>query len=206
LSIINLHKADKTSAGRPTVRLKWSAVSDKDAVRVAGQELLDRIADVMQRVDWASFLELADMLPRARRTFVTGAGRSGLVARSFGMRLMHAGLPAFVPGETITPAAGEGDLLVAISCTGQTGITDYVARRARQLGAKVVVLTAEPASPLAADADKVVVIPAAAADIVLRAAVFEHAASLCLDAVFNVLSERLKLDMTAFRQRHANLE
>jgi len=181
-------------------------VSDKDAVRVAGQELLDRIADVMQRVDWASFLELADMLPRARRTFVTGAGRSGLVARSFGMRLMHAGLPAFVPGETITPAAGEGDLLVAISCTGQTGITDYVARRARQLGAKVVVLTAEPASPLAADADKVVVIPAAAADIVLRAAVFEHAASLCLDAVFNVLSERLKLDMTAFRQRHANLE
>ena len=181
-------------------------MSDKDAVRVAGQELLDRIADVMQRVDWASFLELADMLPRARRTFVTGAGRSGLVARSFGMRLMHAGLPAFVPGETITPAAGEGDLLVAISCTGQTGITDYVARRARQLGAKVVVLTAEPASPLAADADKVVVIPAAAADIVLRAAVFEHAASLCLDAVFNVLSERLKLDMTAFRQRHANLE
>jgi 6-phospho-3-hexuloisomerase len=181
-------------------------MSDKDTVRVAGQELLDRIAEVMRRADWAGFLELADMLPRARRTFVTGAGRSGLVARSFGMRLMHAGLPAFVPGETITPAAGAGDLLVAISCTGQTGITDYIARRARQLGAKVVVLTAEPQSPLAAEADKVVVIPAADPDIVLRAAVFEHAASLCLDAVFNVLSERLKLDMAAFRQRHANLE
>jgi 6-phospho-3-hexuloisomerase len=181
-------------------------MSDKDAVQIAGQELLAGIAGVMSQVDWASFLDLADMLPRARRTFVTGAGRSGLVARSFGMRLMHAGLPAFVPGETITPAAGEGDLLVAISCTGQTGITDYIARRARQLGAQVVVLTAEPASPLAAAADKVVVIPAGGPDIVLRAAVFEHAASLCLDAVFNVLSERLKLDMTAFRQRHANLE
>ncbi|NQU76095.1 MAG: SIS domain-containing protein, partial [Planctomycetes bacterium] len=96
----------------------------------------------MGNVDWSSFLALADMLPSARRTFVIGAGRSGLVARSFGMRLMHAGLPVFVPGETITPAAGEGDLLVAISCTGQTGFTEYIARRACELGAKVVVITA----------------------------------------------------------------
>ena len=181
-------------------------MSDKDSVRVAGQEMLDRVAGVMKQVDWSSFLRLADMLPRARRTFVTGAGRSGLVARSFGMRLMHAGLPAFVPGETITPAAGEGDLLVAISCTGQTGITDYIARRARQLGAQVVALTAAPDSPLAREADQVVVIPVASDDIVLRAAVFEHVASLCLDAVFNVLSDRLKLDLEAYRQRHANLE
>lgn len=179
---------------------------DKQALSAAGRELLERIETVMQNVDWSSFLALADMLPRVRRTFVTGAGRSGLVARSFGMRLMHAGLPVFVPGETITPAAGEGDLIVAISCTGQTGYTDYLARRARQLGARVVVLTADAESPLARDADKVVIIPATAPDIVLRAAVFEHAASLCLDAVFNVLSERLKLDLEEFRARHANLE
>jgi len=181
-------------------------MSDKDAIRVAGGELLSHIAAVMEKVDWKSFLDLADMLPRVRRTFVTGAGRSGLVARSFCMRLMHAGLPSFVPGETITPAAGTGDLLVAISCTGRTGITDYVAQRARQLGARVVVLTAEADSPLARGADKVVLIPAQEPNIVLRAAVFEHAASLCLDAVFNVLSDRMKLDLDAFRARHANLE
>jgi len=176
------------------------------SLKSAGRELLDRIGAVMDKVDWASFVEMARMLPRARRTFVTGAGRSGLVARSFGMRLMHAGLPVFVPGETITPAAGDGDVLVAISCTGQTGYTEYLARRARELGAKVVVLTAEPDSPLARDADKIVAIPATAEDIVVRAAVFEHAASLCLDAVFNVLAERLKLDLDEYRKRHANLE
>ena len=179
---------------------------DKDTVRAAGRDLLGRIDTVMERADWAGFLELADMLPRARRTFVTGAGRSGLVARSFGMRLMHAGLPVFVPGETITPAAGVGDILVAISCTGTTGFTDYLACRARRLGAKVVVLTADAHSPLARDADKIVVIPATAEDIVVRAAVFEHAASLCLDALFNVLSDRLKLDPDSYRRRHANLE
>ncbi len=179
---------------------------DKDSLKSAGREIVERISTVMGEVDWASFVDLAKMLPRVRRTFVTGAGRSGLVAKSFGMRLMHAGLPAFIPGETITPAADERDLLVAISCTGQTGYTDYMARRARQLGAKVVVVTSEADSPLTKDADKVIIIPATAPDIVLRAAVFEHAASLCLDAVFNVLSDRLKLDLDEYRQRHANLE
>ena len=179
---------------------------DRKAIMAAGRDLVHRIQAVMDKVDWGSFMALADMLPRARRTFVTGAGRSGLVARSFGMRLMHAGLPAFIPGETITPATGKGDLLVAISCTGQTGYTDYLAQRARQLGADVVVLTADAESPLARDADKVVIIPASDPDIVLRAAVFEHATSLCLDAVFNVLSGKLKLDLAEFRARHANLE
>ena len=179
---------------------------DKDSLKQAGQELVSRIAAAMEKVDWNSFVALAQMLPRARRTFITGAGRSGLVARSFGMWLMHAGLPVFIPGETITPAAGEGDLLVAISCTGTTGFTDYIAHRARELGAGVVVITADVDSPLARESDKVVEIPAKAEDIVLRAAVFEHAASLCLDAVFDVLADRLKLDMESYNARHANLE
>lgn len=175
-------------------------------MRVAGRELLEHISAVMEKVDWNGFVELADMLTRAHNTFVVGAGRSGLVARSFGMRLMHAGLSAYVPGETITPATGAGDVLVAISCTGTTGFTAYLASRARQFGAKVIVLTAEPKSPLAGEADKVVLIPAAESDIVIRAAVFEHSTSLCLDAVFNVLAERLKIDQAAFQARHANLE
>ncbi|MFW6133619.1 MAG: SIS domain-containing protein, partial [Planctomycetota bacterium] len=177
-----------------------------ETLRQAGRDLLDRIAAVMDHVAWGDLVELARMLGPARRTFCTGAGRSGLVARSFGMRLMHAGLPAFIPGETITPGAGAGDLLVAISCTGQTGYTDYIARRARELGAKVAVITADADSPLAHDADNLIVIPATAENIVIRAAVFEHATSLCLDAVFNVLAERLKLDVEKYHQRHANLE
>ena len=57
-----------------------SANSDKDAVKIAGKELIDRIESVMDNVDWASFFKLADMIPSGKRIFVTGAGRSGLVA------------------------------------------------------------------------------------------------------------------------------
>jgi len=179
---------------------------DENSLKDAGRELVERIGAVMDRVDWSSFVALGRLLPQVRRTFVVGAGRSGLVARSFAMRLMHAGLTAFIPGETITPGAEPGDLIVAISCTGETGYTDYIARRARQLGAKVAVITADADSSLAAQADPLVIVPARAPDIVRRAAVFEHAASLCLDAVFNVLSERLKVDLAEFQKRHANLE
>ena len=179
---------------------------DRNELKSAGRDLLARIQEVMDHVNWEDFMELGGMLPRARRTFVTGAGRSGLVAKSFGMRLMHAGLPSFIPGETVTPAAGEGDLIVAISCTGETGYTVYLAHRAHELGAKVAVVTCEPDSALAHLADTVIIVPVTAEDIVIRAGVFEHAVSLCLDAVFNVLADRLKLDLDAFRQRHANLE
>ena len=180
--------------------------ADRDAVRNAGKQLLEHVQEVMQNVNWLDLLELTDMLPEVSRVFVTGAGRSGLVGRMFGMRLMHAGLTAFVTGETITPAAAKGDLLVAISCTGETGYTAYLVERAKQLGAKVVAITAEGNSPLAVGADKVVLIPVMFDDIVFKAAVFEHATGLCLDAVFNVISERLKVDTTTFQSRHANLE
>ncbi|MFP3938308.1 MAG: SIS domain-containing protein [Phycisphaerae bacterium] len=182
------------------------AVPTDDALKQAGRDLLDRIETVMEEVDWGRIVELAQVLPTVRRTFLTGAGRSGLVARSFGMRLMHAGIPAYIPGETITPATGPGDLLVAISCTGETGLTGFFVRRARELGVRVVLLTSNESSTLAEDADETVLIPVRAENIVIRAAVFEHATSLCLDAVFNVLSERLKLDMETYRRRHANLE
>ncbi|MEW6755495.1 MAG: SIS domain-containing protein [Candidatus Latescibacterota bacterium] len=181
-------------------------MSDREALCGAGEDLVRQIGEAMARVDWDGFVALSRRLARARFTFVTGAGRSGLVARGFGMRLMHTGLQAYIPGETITPAAGPEDLLVAISCTGTTGYTDYMARRARELGASVAVITAEAGSPLARLGHQVLVIPVSAGSIVVRAAVFEHSASLCLDAVFNVLAEQLKLDTEAYQQRHANLQ
>jgi len=179
---------------------------DIKRIKKEGIYLLESIKNAMEKVDWNFLIDLGNIMPRMHRTFVTGAGRSGLVARSFGMRLMHAGLPAFIPGETITPAAGEGDLLVALSCTGQTGYTAYLAKRAKELGAMVVIITAAPDSPLTHISDKTLIIPVDEPHIVLKAAVFEHTVSLCLDALFNVLSKKLRIDLDEFNKRHANLE
>ena len=41
---------------------------------------------------------------QAKKIFVAGAGRSGLMGKAFTMRMMHMGLDAFVVGETVTPS------------------------------------------------------------------------------------------------------
>ena len=181
-------------------------MQDKARIRSEGSLLIDLIRKTMDNTNWDAFINLADQLTKVKRTFVSGAGRSGLVARSFGMRLMHADLPIYIPGETVTPAAEQGDLLVAISCTGKTGYTNYLAGRARELGARVIAITADKDSPLGKIAYMNLLIPVQEENIVLRAAVFEHTASLCLDALFNVISKRMQIDAKAFRKRHANLE
>ncbi|NLO77568.1 MAG: 6-phospho-3-hexuloisomerase, partial [Methanomicrobiales archaeon] len=48
--------------------------------------------------------QFIDELVGAERIYVMGAGRSGLVAKGFAMRLMHLGMHSYVVGETITPA------------------------------------------------------------------------------------------------------
>ncbi|MFP3207495.1 MAG: SIS domain-containing protein, partial [Caldivirga sp.] len=66
--------------------------------------------------------ELERLYHRGNKVLVVGAGRSGLVARGFAMRLMHLGYKSYVLGETITPSVGSNDLVVAISGSGTTSI------------------------------------------------------------------------------------
>jgi len=68
------------------------------------EEMADSIKKTTAGLDKAQtsafFLRILD----AKRIYVTGAGRSGLIARAFAMRLLHLGFDVFVVGETVTPA------------------------------------------------------------------------------------------------------
>src|SRR5512138_1871344 len=134
-------------------------MADIKRIKESAGYLVEAIEKSMKQMQWEFFISLADELESAARTFVFGAGRSGLVARSFGMRLMHAGLPVYIPGDTITPAAAAGDLVVAISCTGTTGVTCYIVERAKSLGAKVIFLTADKDARILSVTDKAFIIP-----------------------------------------------
>ena len=96
---------------------------------------------------------LADAVLGARRVYVAGAGRSGLMLRAFAMRLMHLGLTSYVVGESVTPAIGAGDLLLIGSGSGETESLCCMARRCRALGAQLAVVTANPQSAIAALGD-----------------------------------------------------
>ena len=46
------------------------------------------------------------------RIFIAGVGRTGLMMKSFSMRLMHLGLKVFYIGETNTPKINHKDLII----------------------------------------------------------------------------------------------
>ena len=46
----------------------------------------------------------------SERIFLMGAGRSGLVSKTFAMRLAQLGLTPYVIGESVTPAMNSKDL------------------------------------------------------------------------------------------------
>lgn len=96
-----------------------------------------------------------DMLS-AKRVYVAGAGRSGFIAKAFGLRLMHLGFDAYVVGETITPAFHSCDTLVVFSGSGETHSMVSICGTAKELGGKVCLITASPDSRIRRIADCVV--------------------------------------------------
>ncbi len=185
---------------------------------ITRRTILDELRQTMERISCDEVDGLVREVYGARRVFVAGAGRSGLVMRSFAMRLAQLGLHVHVVGETTTPAVDSGDLLLIGSGSGVTDCLVNYARVAAGSGARVAVATADPASPAARLADLVVVIPAPTPKSSKEAGgkghrsrqpmgtLFEQSLGLLLDAGIMLLMARLDETDAGMFARHANLE
>ena len=185
---------------------------------------LAEIGSVAERLDAAAFERFAEAIAGARRIALHGLGREGLQMKGLAMRLFHLGLDAHVVGEMTLPPVGAGDLLVVSAGPGDFATVAALAAIARDAGAKVAVVTAQPGSNLARAADHVLHIPAqtmaddpgaddqgandrgAAASVLPMGSLFEFSQML----VFELLVLRLR-DLTgetaaSMRARHTNLE
>jgi 6-phospho 3-hexuloisomerase len=91
----------------------------------------------------------------ARKVFVFGAGHSGMFGRVLSMKLCHVGLEAYTVFDEINPPFEQGDLLVAISQSGETETVLALARKAKKLGGKVLAVVSNPQSTLGGLADVV---------------------------------------------------
>lgn len=102
--------------------------------------------------------EFLDIIVSSKNVFLIGAGRSGLAAKAFAMRLMHLGISSYVVGETISPAIYEDDCIIAISGSGETNTIVSAANIAKNRGSKVLALTSYPESTLGKLADTVLLV------------------------------------------------
>jgi len=150
----------------------------------------------------------------ANKIFVAGAGRSGFMAKSFAMRMMHMGIQAFVVGETVTPSLEKGDLLIIGSGSGETKTLVSMAEKAASIGAKIAVVTIHPESTIGKLADVIVALPGAPKDqttssyqtIQPMGSLFEQTLLLFFDALIVRFMEKKELDTQTMYGKHANLE
>ncbi len=189
--------------------------------------IAEYIAKVANEIDpemTVRFLKLlTSALANKNKILVVGAGRSGLVARAFAMRLMHLGFDVYVVGETITPSVKEGDLLIAVSGSGSTQIVLSVASAAKKAKATVIAVTSFEDSPLGKISDFVVKIPgrtkvATETDYFARqvmglyeplaplGTLFEDTAMVFFDGVVYALMNLLGVREEDLKKRHANVE
>lgn len=177
--------------------------------------VLKELRHTLQAVDAQKAEAFTTMLDEADEVFCAGAGRSGFEVKGFAMRLMHMGLKSYVVGETCTPNIARGGLLVVCSGSGSTKSLVNHASKAKEVGAKVALITIDPNSPIANMADLVIEIsapsPKSAKQTDMKSiqpmgSLFEQSEGLFMDIVVVMLMARRGRDADTMFGRHANME
>ncbi|MGB9778632.1 MAG: 6-phospho-3-hexuloisomerase [Candidatus Bathyarchaeia archaeon] len=196
-------------------------------LKAAAEEIIDGIKRCIEELNMKEVERLIELLLEAKekKIFIVGIGRSGFVARAFALRLMNLGFNVYFLGETITPAAEKGDLLIAISGTGATKMVLTASSAAKEIGATVIAITSFPESPLGQMADLVVTVKGRTKmgwpreeDYLARqimgerepltplGSVFENNCMVFLDSLIVELMHRLGRTEEDLKRRHATIE
>lgn len=185
--------------------------------------IADHIKKLATKLDTKSVTFLVNAIMGSKKIFLMGAGRSGLAAKAFAMRLMHMGFNVYVVGETTTPAVQPDDLVIAVSGSGETPSIANLGAIAKKIGSKLACITSNKDSTIGSISDIVVVVPGRPKeDVILEdyherrmvgypqlaplGTIFEISALVFLDAVISELMVRTGADEAELKKRHTVFE
>jgi len=171
------------------------------------------LAAVADRFDESSLEPATQAIAGAERVMLYGCGREGLMMRALAMRLHHLGLSVCMQGDMNAFPLGPGDLFLCAAGPGALSTASALCGVAREVGARVIVITAEPDGATSALADELLVIPAQtmARDVGSNAvlpmgSLFEGAMFLIFEVLVLRLRDVLGQTPEAMRARHTNME
>lgn len=177
--------------------------------------VINELSHTLSSIDSEAAEKFVDLVLDAEEVFCAGAGRSGFQIKGFAMRLMHMGVSSYVVGETCTPNIKDNGLLVICSGSGETKSLVNHATKAKEMGAKIALITINPESSIAKMADVVIEIsapsPKSAKEGEIKSiqpmgSLFEQSEGIFMDIAIMMLMERQGLDSDTMFGRHANME
>jgi 6-phospho-3-hexuloisomerase len=177
------------------------------------REAASQLAEVAHRMDDAALEPVITAVAGARRVMLYGCGREGLMMRALAMRLHHLGLDVSVQGDMTAFPLGPGDLFLCAAGPGALPTASVLCDVAKLAGARVIVVTAEPAGATATLADDLLVIPAQTmasevngASVLPMGSLFEGAMFLVFEVLVLRLRDALGETPESMRARHTNME
>ena len=175
---------------------------------------LDECRKILLAVNEQDTETLISMILSARRVFFVGVGRVMLSLKSVAKRLAHIGVECHIVGEITEPAIGKDDILIAASGSGESLFPKEIAKKAKQIGAKVVMIGSNRESTLAKIADFMVRVPTNTKmkcdDEIpskqIMTSLFEQFLLLYGDIVARMIVAKNNIEIESLWDRHANLE
>ena len=186
---------------------------DRDRILRRAREVLNieatGILSLRDRLD-QGFIQAVDLLFGCRgKVVVTGLGKSGHVCRKIAATLASTGTPSFFlhAGDGVHGDVGmitEGDVVLAVSNSGETEELLNLLPIIKRVGLKLVVMTGKPGSTLSRSADAVlnVAVKEEACPLGLSPTASTTAALAMGDALAVVLLERRGFREEDFALRH----
>lgn len=145
--------------------------------------------------------------------FLYGAGRSGFIGRCFAQRLMHLGINSCFVSDAITRQYTAQDLLIVISGSGETTSTVAIAKKAKEIGGQLILLTGNPESSIGKISDLILKILGKSKDKAISqqtlapyTSLFDISTLSVLDSIGGVLMDILEVSEGDIDKRHASIE
>lgn len=177
------------------------------------REAAAELAEVAAHIDDVTLEPVAAAIARAERVMLYGCGREGLMMRALAMRLHHLGLTVCMQGDMAAFPLGPGDLFLCAAGPGVLPTASALCGVAREAGARVLVVTAEPNGETAAMADELLVIPAqtmardiGSESVLPMGSLFEGAMFIVFEVLVLRLRDVLGESAESMRARHTNME
>ena len=180
-------------------------------------EIIEQIKLNTEKLNLENILNLIDLILEVKKkesmVFVYGAGRSGFVGRCFAQRLMHLGIKTCFISDAITHQYTQHDLVIIISGSGETTSPVSIAQKAKKIGGRIALLTANPNSTIGSLSDCIVRVEGKSKDIAISkhtlapyTSLFDISTLSILDSIGGTLMDLLEVSEKDIDQRHATLE
>ncbi len=177
----------------------------KEVLRIEEQGL----AAIREKIG-KEFVQAVDVIVASSgRVVITGIGKSGIIAQKIVATMNSTGTPSFFlhPVEAMHGDLGmvmPGDVVLAISYSGETAELNWLLITLKQRGNKIIAMTGGAKSSLAAAADIVldIKVPREACPLGLAPTASTTATLAMGDALSVVLLNRKKFQEEDFRQNH----